>query len=280
MQARGRLIRCFPGPAISVLPERILDATFRQALVQCIIKLESEAIEEACPITIKAGKDHEETRDTRHPKFVTEMLMGILRGIGHPTDVTRIYKHTRDDVLWDRALLPWRRSVPWTLLRVAMQTTLMHRETHSRYKSFMIFLLARMLEMALKASFASDMLFVMITKINRRILKLGIAAELIPGLAYIQKIVIHGHSVLQKRWKSLQYPVAKLQTIWSQLDLDRDSLLSLQDLSCYLENVMSRRPLNPKARGVVIVCTHRVKQTPCMVYVSLKPFSWKNIKQI
>lgn len=41
--------------------------------------------------------------------FITELFMGILRGIGHPIDPPRIDKRTRDDVLWDRTELPWRR---------------------------------------------------------------------------------------------------------------------------------------------------------------------------
>jgi hypothetical protein len=33
-------------------------------------------------------------------RFVMEMLMSLLRGIGQLRDVGRIGKHTRDDVLW------------------------------------------------------------------------------------------------------------------------------------------------------------------------------------
>jgi hypothetical protein len=40
-----------------------------------------------------------EVRQTIHPKYVTEMLMGILRGVGHSHEVERIEKRTRDDVL-------------------------------------------------------------------------------------------------------------------------------------------------------------------------------------
>jgi hypothetical protein len=51
-----------------------------------------------------------EIRDTVYPKLVTEMLTGILRGVGQPAHVSRIHKRTRDDVLWNDALKPWRRS--------------------------------------------------------------------------------------------------------------------------------------------------------------------------
>jgi hypothetical protein len=43
------------------------------------------------------------------------MLMGILRGVGRPSDIRRIYKRTRDDVLWDKCELPWRRVSTFTL---------------------------------------------------------------------------------------------------------------------------------------------------------------------
>lgn len=111
------------------------------------------------------------------PRFVTELLMGILRAVGRPLDnVERIYKHTREDVMWKDALKPWRRSPLWLFLRVALQTSLMQikgeEQSHERYKFFMLFFMANVLDYALKASLPSDMLFFMKAKICHRALKL------------------------------------------------------------------------------------------------------------
>ncbi|KAK5705840.1 hypothetical protein LTR17_021320 [Elasticomyces elasticus] len=55
-------------------------------------------------------KDEEE-RDTTHPGLVSELVVGgILKGSGATVTVRSISKQTRDEVLWDNAHLPWRRS--------------------------------------------------------------------------------------------------------------------------------------------------------------------------
>ena len=82
MGTKGRLIRCFPGPAIAVDRERVVDSGFRKALTQCIAGLNNQIIAEAYSTTQKAGSEVVEIRESINPIFVTEMLTGILRGIG------------------------------------------------------------------------------------------------------------------------------------------------------------------------------------------------------
>ncbi|KIN03189.1 hypothetical protein OIDMADRAFT_91014, partial [Oidiodendron maius Zn] len=175
ISTKGRLRRYFPGPAISVSEERMMDPSFRNALVQLVTSLDVQTPPEAWPVVSNTESDTIQARDTVHPKFVTEMFFGILRGLGKPLDVHRIEKCTRDDVLWDGAVNPWRRSPFWLLLRVAFQTTLVTGEgrDHTHYKSFMIFLMARVLQQSLDTSISSELLFVMSAKISRRLLKLG-----------------------------------------------------------------------------------------------------------
>lgn len=166
----GRLIRRFPGPVIAVSDTRVCDSNFRKALRQCLMSLEEEALDDA------ANKGCGKYKDTVHCQFVTEWLPGILRGIGAPLDVSRIYKRTRDDVIWgDGAEEPWRRSPRWILLRVAMQTTIVSPGgDHTRYKIFMIYFMATVLKMAVEDDFPSDTLYIMLAKINRRIQKLDL----------------------------------------------------------------------------------------------------------
>jgi hypothetical protein len=176
IEIRGRLRRCFPGPAVAIGRDRIADASFLKPLIELLVKLDAETSEEVLPIVTKAHSKVVETRDTVNPRFVTEMLTGMLRAMGQPYDVSRIYKHTRDDVLWKNALKPWRRCSLWLFLRVALQTSLMRIEVekpHVRYKSFMLFFMSHVLKRALEASLPSDTLFMMTAKISRRVLKLG-----------------------------------------------------------------------------------------------------------
>lgn len=165
----GRVVRKFPGPVIAISDTRVRDHNFRKAFTQCLMSIEEEVLEDA------ASKGYGKYRDTVHPKFATEYLPGVLRGIGAPLEVSRIYKRTRDDVLWgDGAEEPWRRSPRWTLLRVAMQTTIVGPQgDHTRYKIFMIYFMATLLGLAVTHDFSNDLLHVMLAKINRRNQKLN-----------------------------------------------------------------------------------------------------------
>ena len=82
MGTKGRLIRCFPGPAIAVDRDRVVDPSFRKAFTQCIAGLNNQVIAEVYPTAQKTGSEVVEIRESISPIFVTEMLTGILRGIG------------------------------------------------------------------------------------------------------------------------------------------------------------------------------------------------------
>jgi len=251
---------------VVISQDRIADASFLEPLTEILAKLDAEAPEEALPFTIKAHTEVIETRDTAHPRFVTEMLTGILRAIGQPLDVHRIYKHTRDDVLWKDALKPWRRSPLWLFLRVALQTSLMRKddeEPHVRYKSFMLFFLTHVLEGALKASLPSDVLFAMTAKISRRALKLG-AVDGTPWLQYVETTMGAVQQELIRRWHSVEKNPDPLgtQRNWlpSQLSFLHDTQLTLSKLRPYLAKVSSRSASPPTYQHFTSDCDRRVSQ--------------------
>jgi len=64
-----------------------------------LVKLDDEAPLDALPTTRKARIESPETRDTTNPEFVTQLVMGFLRGIGQPVDIKRIHKNTREEIL-------------------------------------------------------------------------------------------------------------------------------------------------------------------------------------
>jgi hypothetical protein len=169
--------------------------------------LDAETPLEVWPVVPKARTNAIETRDTVDPRFVTEMLMGLLRRIGQPRDVGCIWKHTRDNFLWKDAFAPWRRSPLWLLLRVALQTSLINSidkaNAHSRYKSFMVFFMALDLERVVRTSQPSDMLFIMTAKISRPVLKLN-AQENMPWSQYAHTTVEAAHQILAHRWSVIE----------------------------------------------------------------------------
>ena len=204
MASKGRLLRSFPGPAITLDSEKMAEPSFQEALAELLARLDINTPIESVPVVSKAGSHTTEIRDTVHPQFVTEMLTGILRGMGEPADVSRIHKRTRDDVLWKDALKPWRRSSLWLLLRVVLQTSLVagHADC-GPYKSFMIFFMARILERALQAAVSSDKLFVMATKISRRVLKLSVTDKQ-PWMRYVHEVVEATQAELTSRWYAIE----------------------------------------------------------------------------
>ena len=47
------------------------------------------------PKVRKAGKQHNEDRDTTYPSLVTEHFMGFVRAAGKPAEVSTIWKSLR-----------------------------------------------------------------------------------------------------------------------------------------------------------------------------------------
>jgi hypothetical protein len=243
---RGRLRRCFPGPALVIGQDRMAEDSLLESLADLLAKLDADTPEEVLPTVTKARSQVIETRDTAHPRFVTEMLTGILRAVGQPLEFPRIYKHTRDDVLWKAGLKPWRRSHLWLFLRVALQTNVMRNddeEPHMRYKSFMLFFMTHILEGALEASLPSDTLFFMTAKISRRALKLGAVDEM-PWLHYVETTMDAAQQELIRRWNSLEkHPdPLRVQQNWlpSQLPFLHDTELTISRLRPYLAKVSGR----------------------------------------
>ncbi|PVH87759.1 hypothetical protein DL98DRAFT_544883 [Cadophora sp. DSE1049] len=199
----GRLVRRFPGLIIAVEDERVRDRNFRRHFTNCLRTLDSETLDNTLSHPVGAF------RDSVHPQFATEWLPGILRGIGSPLKVSRIFKRTRDEVLWGDGSEPWRRSPRWMLIRLAIQTTLAEGdENHTRYKMFMIYFMARVVELAVQDEFISDKLHIMLAKINRRIQKLGPIINDIPwgdqAQDYVLETMKSARSLINKRWHSIQ----------------------------------------------------------------------------
>jgi hypothetical protein len=236
MGAKGKLLCSYPGPAIAVPAETVDDPLFRQELGSFLVQMNVDILD-STPITTKAHSTVKEVRDTAHPRYITQLLTEILRGMGEAADVVRIRKRIADDVLWKSALKPWRRSPMWLVIRVALQTSLYRdRGTHTEYKTFMAFMMAKMLHLALSQNFSSDLLFCMRAKMSRRLYKLGSGAPRFVS-QFVHDVGNEVQTLLQHRWSKAQASQAT-SPFPEDLDIIGDTRLSLTNSKAYLSRIL------------------------------------------
>ncbi|UKZ74662.1 hypothetical protein TrVFT333_002332 [Trichoderma virens FT-333] len=240
----GRLQRCFPASAISIPNTKFYQNGFIAALVETIEKLSYQEANEAKPKISKKGQLQIEDRDTTDPFLVTDFLNTVLLAQGGEAEpVASISKNTREEVIWENAMLPWRRSPIWLLTRVTLQ--LHFERLHSDrllYKEFMIFLMSCVLDTAQRRSFASDLLYCMRAKIARRLKKLGdgIEASLIKN---IHDTLERTSTCLQQRWELLsREPDADVNLVeLSRQTLPSDGSEPYPALDDFIRSIESRQ---------------------------------------
>ena len=231
----GKLLCSYPGPAIEIPNAVFNDAIFRSELANFLVCMNEDALEESG--TPGLEDTAAERGDNPHPRHITELLTGILRGVGQPpASIARVTKRIGDDVIGSSASsAPWRRSSLWLFIRVAIQTTLEPLpQGHDSYKNFMIFFLARLTGEAIQADLSGDLLYFMSRKISRRLRKLG---PLAPG--WLAEAVLDTcgrvRQLLDARWEEVQAAQrASPLHVFSELDLARDIQLSLSCSHEYL----------------------------------------------
>ncbi|KAG0706484.1 hypothetical protein DFH29DRAFT_995866 [Suillus ampliporus] len=246
MGAKGKLICSYPGPAITVPDTNIDNATFPAELANFLVRMDLDVLDAAATRT-KAKSTVLEERDTTHPRYITELLTGILRGLGSIANIPRIRKRIGDDVLWDNARLPWRRSPLWLVIRVALQTTL-ERSALGRttYKSFILFSMARLTTFAVAHELSNDTLHFMSAKIARRLFKLGSSAS--PELSRIVSMVTGDvRRILDERWGYVQ-DGQRTPTHWAPKTLRvlQDTHLSLNTSRKYIHHALQNQHSSPQ----------------------------------
>ena len=241
MAAKGALTRQFPAHAVSLPLEIFCDRKFQHEMADKLSKLDIEEIQEMMPQSHKADTRTGEVRDTTNPSLVTEMLMAILASLGSPVVCRQIQKRTRDDVLWNDCILPWRRSALWLTIRVALQSTLIHalgsEEGTSGYKNFMIFCITEVASRATAANLPGDLCHVIVAKVARRASKLG--PEI---LSFVQDRALDVCQMIaskQKRtWEAICDQDGKRPTTIDEWNFEADTGLSLKTSSQYLNIIL------------------------------------------
>ncbi|KAL0573625.1 hypothetical protein V5O48_008337 [Marasmius crinis-equi] len=241
MGTPGKLVCSYPGPAITVPSDTSTSPEFISSLSDFLSQMHAHPINAAMPTTKKAGSEVEELRNTPSPRFVTELLTGILRGYGTPADVTRISKRIADDVVWDQTLLPWRRSPMWLVIRVALQTTL--HGAPGLYKSFLAFLMSDILRKAVKVELNSDTLSIMSKKLARRVYKIRNTAPESLQSDVLEAVTV-AQDCMRERWDQVQRTHAHSGLNgWEpqRLNVQEDTALSLDKSKEYILSALDGR---------------------------------------
>ena len=239
MAIEGKLICSYPGPAVELPLDVAQDPSFIEQLTNFLVQMYVDQLPDAEATTTKAGSKVPETRGTTHPRYISQLLIMILRGIGNEATVNRITKRIADEVCWDKALNPWRRSSLWLVLRVAIQTTAESCET---YKAFMVFFQARLLQLFVDHNLPSELLHAARVKTSRRVHKLGALAppHLLRSVAAISRKI---EQCLQSRWSEEQR-LQELSPSYSPdpAAIEKDTTISLSKSRAYLCRIMSPEP--------------------------------------
>jgi hypothetical protein len=235
----GKLLCSYPGPAVQVSLKDFADPYFLPELASFLIQMDVDVLDSTAT-TDKAGSTVREVRETAHPRYISELLVGILRGIGQPASIDRITKRIADEVLWKDAYRPWRRSPLWLVIRVALQTSL----DSDMYKTFMLFFHTHLLQICVQRDFTSEALYLMRIKVARRLSKLG---PTVSDDVYqvVSKVAKETEALLQNRWTSFQKSQSTSPP-WDPeaLNFDSDIAITLNNSRPYLISARLSTSLN------------------------------------
>ncbi|CZR70242.1 uncharacterized protein PAC_20143 [Phialocephala subalpina] len=244
MTCKGRLRRQFPGSCILVQRSLITDSTFREPFVDLIVKLDRENGPRKKD-EVKRSKNEYigEEVHTVNPWRVTEMITGLLRGLGRPVGVERISKNTREEALWEVSL-------QITFERSSQVNS--DVESEPIYKAFMVFLMTYILSESRQQKLPSDLLYVMMAKISRRLMKIQPGEE--RWMRFTEKTMQEVGATMKQDWESMQSGVRDTLDLSAlqALDFARDTNITMNNLRPYLEKISSPgKVINaPKAKVV------------------------------
>jgi hypothetical protein len=234
MTTKGKLLCSYPGPAIQVPVDIFVDKCFLQELSSFLVQMDVDRLD-STPTTSKAGSALYEVRESVHPRYISELLVEILRGCGQPAVVDRFTKRIGDEVLWDDAYKPWRRSPLWLTLRVSLQASL--RGTNL-YKHFMLFFHTHLLRSCVNQGSSSELLHAMRVKIARRVLKLGLAVSH-HLYEFVHDTSKETEALLSKRWTTFQAMGSISRALEPEgLDFVADAEITLHNSYNYLTKMI------------------------------------------
>lgn len=245
MTCKGRLLRHFPNSCVELDYAQFNEPKFQSALVDLLVELDLVTHSTCRPKAKKGGKEQNEERDTIDPRLLG-LFTGILRGLGRQSCSRKITKHSREEVLWHDAQVPWHRSASWMFLRVCLQLVLdrgCEAVQACLYKEFMAFLISELLRHGLSMDIPNHELYFMAAKFNRRFLKLSPVLSCTPSwFAVSFNAVEKVNSELGDKWAMIQdrnrrtIDLKALET----LRFHADTALSLKRFEPYFKWISDR----------------------------------------
>ncbi|KAE8334599.1 hypothetical protein BDV24DRAFT_170024 [Aspergillus arachidicola] len=242
----GRLKRQFPGATLSLDLATFNNPSLQRTIAETLAKLSHQSAPGTMSRVKKKRKEHDEDRDTIHPKMVTEFFTAFLRPMCRDVEVPQIQKHTREEVMWLNSRFPWRRSALWLLIRVVLQLAF-HRSSQSKrasdslYKQFMVYFMSSMLAVS-QESMPSEYLYAMSAKIGRRLHKLDLHYEPM-WFRSVQDSLATASQTLQNRWDHATRQNRNRNDLPSlaRLNFSEDIHCTLTGLDWYLKEADERK---------------------------------------
>ncbi|KAK0755675.1 hypothetical protein N5P37_011775, partial [Trichoderma harzianum] len=249
----------FPGRAAAIRLQDFSDTSFQENLSDFLEQSSSEAFDRFAARAKKGGKAVVEVRDTPSPALISEMLMSLLEGMGNLTQVRRVHKRVRDDVVLKDSALPWRRSPYWLVLRVAVQrmlSSIFHGDsgTDRCYFKFIIcMVLAQLLNDSVGILHPEQMLMLQ-AKLCRRLAKLESEKSQVsasPRSVYgdffeathdfFKKTVTSAGVKMTNAWEEYKKGITRKIPRLPTRILDDDTILSLPNSGKTLNQLLSQK---------------------------------------
>ena len=264
----------FPGYAVALPITEFDKPSFQSELTTFLEKAGTESIKEFAARTNKAGSSAIESRDSVDPALITQFLFTLLEVNGTRVFPALLQKRVRDDVCWDGAENPWRRSPFWLVLRVAVQRHLCAvfggDGGRVRFKFIMCLVLAYLLDESLQY-LGPELLVHVKAKLCRRLVKLEVEKERASG--ELREVCDHLFEALQPTFlSSITTTTERLHHNWARyrkaierpvLPLPRRAdqrhlYLTLPNSAKYIQNVLSV-PLHSQS-GLHYAAAYRLPQ--------------------
>ena len=259
LAAKNALLWDFPGHAVQVPMAKVRDRSFQENFASFLEQASIESLSRFAARSVKANASVIETRDTANCALVSQLLFTWLEAIGSPVkELVRFRKRVRDDVSFDNAELPWRRSPMWLILRVAVRRQLClelgNEAGRACYKFLICIVLASFLEDC-TAKLPATMLMTLRAKLCRRLAKLETdkpkdtqPAQRIYDEAFdvfspwFKTVIANSTHSVELAWE--EYKKSTLRPI-PRLPLRADDTsfkLSLSNSRHYLQRILELRP--------------------------------------
>src|SRR6202012_3085145 len=81
MSTQGKLRCSYPGPAVQISSDIFSKEFFLRELASFLIQMDVDVLDSTATV-IKIGSTIRKVHESIHPRYISELLVGILRGFG------------------------------------------------------------------------------------------------------------------------------------------------------------------------------------------------------